>query len=398
MSRTQPWIWAQPSWPDFRFDLHALAPLLARAYQLHGQVEGLAQAIGLEPQGPLVLESLADEAIATAAIEGEHLVPDAVRSSVMRRLGLASGGPADRHIDGLVAVVGDAHENLDAPLDDERLWRWQAALFPAGSSGLRRIAVGRYRDHADPMQIVSGPPGRETIHYEAPPSAAMQAEMQRFLVWFNATAPSASPGDTSVRLEGLVRAGLAHLWFESIHPFEDGNGRIGRALIDRALSQHLRPQLRLYSVSKALLSERAGYYEALNQAQRSEGEVTPWLQWFVTQCTAAFQSTLRVIEQALEKQRFWQRHAALSLNERQRKLLQRLLDAGDGGFLGGLNAEKAMKITGASKATATRDLSALVQYGLLWTHGTGKALRYYVAVQGWGHGVSEQARGMTEPR
>jgi Fic family protein len=327
------------------------------------------------------------EVVATAAIEGEKLDPSAVRSSVMRKLGLADEGPVHRHVDGLVDVISDATQALDEPLDEGRLCRWQAALFPGGISGVGRIATRQYRTHADPMQIVSGRPGRELVHYEAPPSDQVAHEMNQFLRWFNETAPRP---DRPPVMDGLARAAVAHLWFETIHPFEDGNGRIGRAIADMAIAQDTRASIRLYSLSRQLLLQRSAYYDALNSAQCGTCDLTEWVQWFTAQFSDACQQSSHVIDAAVAKSRFWAGSAKANLNDRQRKVLQRLLDDGDGGFAGGLNAAKYMKMTGASKATATRDLATLVQEELVWTSGQGKALRYYIAVPGWKHGVDVQ--------
>lgn len=393
------YIWQQKTWPAFTLDMAAISPALSEARRLQGEMEGKAHAIGIARASEVSQDMLAQEVLATAAIEGEKLDPLAVRTSVMRRLGLADTGPHDRHVDGLVAVVNDAATSFVQALDDDRLCRWQAALFPGGSSGLRKIAVGRYRDHADPMQIVSGVAGKEKVHYLAPPSHQVPAEMQRFLHWFDATAPRA-PGqaragtaaDAATSMtDGLVRAALAHLWFESIHPFEDGNGRIGRAIVDMAMAQDLGRPPRLYSLSRQLLASRRAYHDALNRAQCGSGDVTDWVCWFVAQISAACQQSSHVMDQAIAKGRFWAEHAALALNARQRKVLQRLLDDGDGGFLGGLNADKYMKLTGASKATATRDLAHLLANRVLWTTGQGKALRYYLNMPGWQHGTGAQA-------
>ena len=389
MSPQTPWIWRRAAWPEFSFDPRAVAGDLAHAHRMHGVIEGKAAAIGLTPTSQVALDATAEEVVATAAIEGEQFSMDTVRSSVMRRLGLATSGPADRHVDGLVAVINDATTAHAQPLDEDRLCRWQSALFPGGTSGIRRIAVGRYRDHEDPMQIVSGRPGHEVVHYEAPPSRDVPAQMQRFLQWFAETTPTgnaiAPPNINAV--DPLARAAIAHLWFESIHPFEDGNGRIGRAIVDMAVAQHLHQPVRLYSLSRQLLSSRAGYYDCLNAAQRGDLDVTAWVGWFTRQCTAAYEVASQVIDRALEKRHFWDRQETSGLNERQHKALQRLLDAGDGGFEGGLNVEKYIKMTGTSKATATRDLADMVAKGQLWTSGAGKAIRYYIAVPGWTHGV-----------
>ena len=221
-SRTHRYVWQQPAWPALTFDHERAGPALSGARRVQGIVEGKALAIGIERDGQMARTAIEDEVIATAAIEGEKLDPAAVRSSVMRRLGLAATGPTDRSIDGLVDVLNDATTGFETPLDDDRLHRWQAALFPGGTSGIRRIAVGRYRDHTEPMQIVSGSPGKALVHYEAPPSRQVAAEMTRFLTWFAKTTPA--PGRTPL-IDGLARAAIAHLWLESIHPFEDGNVR-----------------------------------------------------------------------------------------------------------------------------------------------------------------------------
>ncbi|MBU3737519.1 MAG: Fic family protein [Rhodoferax sp.] len=403
MSARPAWIWQQPDWPVLGYDPQATAVDLSLALRWTGIVEGKAAAIGLQDSLPLVLDAYAEEALATARMEGQALPPDAVRSSVLRHLGLSQQGPVDRHADGLVAVLADATQAPGEPLTEDRLCRWQAALFPTGLSGLQRIAVGRYRDHADPMQIVSGMPGRETVHYEAPPSRDVRRHMGAFLDWFAATNPAASPignPDNAAPREttdGISRAAIAHLWFESIHPFEDGNGRLGRAVVDLAMAQYLHSghgtSLRLVSLSTQWMRHRTAYYDALNEAQRGTGDVTGWVSWFAQQWTQACQTASKVMDQAVLKQRFWQTHASSVLQPRQRKVLQRLLDDGDGGFLGGLNADKYMKMTKVSKATATRDLALMVAAGQLRSQGKGRAVRYLVNVPEWLHGAERtQAR------
>ncbi|MEJ8854929.1 Fic family protein [Variovorax robiniae] len=376
-----PYIWQKPGWPELHFDMATVGQELTDAHRMLGEIEGKAAALGLGTTSDVALDVFSGEVIATAAIEGEALSVDAVRSSVMRRLGMGSTGPSNRHVDGLVEVVNDATTRFDLPLDEDRLCRWQSALFPGGTSGIQRIAVGRYRDHEEPMQIVGGKLGRETIYYVAPPSRTVRAEMDRFLAWFADTAPAA--GGT---LDGVARAAVAHLWFETIHPFEDGNGRIGRAIMDMAIAQHQRKPVRLYSLSRQLLSSRKDYYDSLNQAQRGDVDVSAWVQWLARQFSAACTHTSTVIDQAIAKRRFWDQHGA-RVNDRQRMVLQRLLDDGDGGFDGGMNAEKYMKITKASKPTATRDLAAMVEAGQMWSIGMGRAVRYYVNMPGWTHGV-----------
>jgi Fic family protein len=278
----------------------------------------------------------------------------------------------------------DATNGHASVLDTDRLCRWQSALFPGGTSGLQRIAVGRYRDHTDPMQIVSGRQGHEQVHYTAPASHQVAAEMAQFLDWFEATRPAS---DATPSLNGLARAALAHLWFESIHPFEDGNGRCGRALVDLALAQTVGAPARLLGLSRQLLAVRPAYYDALGQAQSGGLDVTPWVQWFVQAFTQGCIGSQAVVKLALDKASFRQRAASLGVNERQTKVLNRLLEAGSsalgGGFLGGMTADKYSKITGSAKATATRDLSELLRQGLLRVEGVGKATRYAVNVEAW---------------
>ncbi|MDR6856563.1 Fic family protein [Variovorax guangxiensis] len=382
------YIWQLPDWPKLHFDVAAASPVLLRARERQGQVRGMARAIGLDEMQNIEREVWTHEALATAAIEGERLELAAVRSSVLRHLGQADSGPYSRHVDGLVEIMQDANAGFEQPLDADRLCRWQSALFPGGTMGIRRIAVGRFRDHEDPMQIVSGLPGKEVVHYTAPPSSSVPREMEAFLAWFAATTPrrGALPP-----LDGIARAGIAHLWFETIHPFEDGNGRIGRAIADMALAQDLGAPTRLYCLSRQLLADRRGYYDALAAAQVGSTDVTGFVQWFADAFGQACNRSMDLIQDTLDKSRFWATHAQQALNERQRQLVRCLLDAGDGGFLGGLNVDKYLKMAKTSKATATRDLSDLVQRGLLHTSGQGKALRYYLSVPGWTHGREESA-------
>lgn len=385
-------IWQLQDWPKLTVTGPVVEASLLQARKWQGEVIGRAAAVGLAQSGIVLQEVMAQEIIATAAIEGEKLDPASVRSSILRQLGhlQTSGGvPRSRHVDGLVDVIQDATLEFKQPLTEDRLLRWQSALFPGGTSGIRRIAVGRYRDHSDLMQIVSGQPGKEVIHYTAPPSPQVPAEMQAFLAWFAKNTPinnSISATSKTVGnhgIDGLTRAAIAHLWFESIHPFEDGNGRIGRAIMDMALAQDLGEATRLYSLSSQMMQHRKIYYDALHQAQHGSLDVSDWVLWFTQQFIQACQATCALIDSALEKSIFWQTHSQTPLNERQRKVIQRLLDDGDGGFLGGLNADKYMKMTNTSKATATRDLADLVKNGLLRSAGQGKAIRYYVAVEDW---------------
>ncbi len=383
-AKSKSYVWQQPSWPRLVFSADAVAPALIDARRAQGEVEGKAGALGIDRTGEVARELTTQEVIATAAIEGVHLNPAAVRSSVMRKLGLADTGPYDRDIDGLVEVISDAAGGFEQALDHDRLCRWQSALFPGGTSGVRRIAVGRYRDHPDAMQIVSGSLGKEKVHYQAPPSDRVHLEMDRFLRWFADTRPAQRKSDS---MDGLARAAMAHMWFESVHPFEDGNGRIGRAIVEMAVAQDQGAPVRLYSLSRQLLETRCDYYDALNRAQCGTCDITEWVVWFAQQFAAACRSSGKVVDLAIERARFWADHAGVPLNERQRKVLQRLLDDGDGGFAGGLSADKYMKMTGASKATATRDLTHLLGAGLLRFAGQGRSVRYFIEVPGWTHGA-----------
>lgn len=385
------YIWQHPSWPNLVFDAEALAHDLNQAHLQQGRLLGLLDAIGMTGVQEITRELWVREAIATAAIEGEKLDLAAVRSSVAHRLGMADAATGDRQVDGLVEVMQDATDGFESVLDSDRLCRWQSALFPGGTSGLRRIAVGRWRDHADPMQIVSGGQGKEVVHYTAPPSSRVADEMGPYLAWFEATRPpkhtDAGASSQAQAQNGIARAAMAHLWFESIHPFEDGNGRLGRAIVDIALAQDVASPTRWFGMSRQLLAVRGAYYDALNLAQSGGLDVTPWVRWFVAAFTQGCISSQAVVRQALDKAAFRLRAASFSLNERQTKVLMRLLEAGSGelsgGLLGGMTAEKYSKITGASKATATRDLSELLRHGLLRVEGAGKATRYAVNVDGW---------------
>lgn len=350
------------------------------------------------------------EALATAAIEGETLNLASVRSSVAHRLGLADAPSHDRHVEGLVLVMQDAMENHQSSLDLDRLCRWQSALFPGGTSGISRIAVGRLRDHADAMQIISGVLGREVVHYEAPPSSQVAQELGQFLAWFESTRPAQT---TAPVLHGVARAALAHLWFESIHPFEDGNGRLGRAVVDMALAQDMFARdpdadgalVRVFGMAGQMLKARAAYYDGLNTVQRVQSplpqgqaiDVTPWVLWFAQAFTQGCITCQAVVKQAVDKSAFRVQAAQCGLNARQHKVLNRLLEAGSvelgGGFLGGMTTDKYAKITGTSKATASRDLTDLLDKRLLRVEGVGKGTRYAIHVPGWSQPSSPPRQG-----
>lgn len=362
------WAWEQTDWPQFTWNSAVLAAPLAAARRVQGEVAGMAKL--LDPSSDLnaQLEVLTAEGVATSAIEGEKFDPDALRSSLARRLGLPTMGlpSPPRSVEGLVDVLLDATRNYDEPLTLARLCSWQGALFPSGRSGLHEIRVGTLRGE-DPMQIVSGPIGHEKVHYEAPPHNRLAGDMEQFVSWFNA--PPAG-------LDGLLRAGVAHVWFELIHPFEDGNGRVGRALLDRALAQDEKRAVRLYSMSARIMVVRDDYYEALAELSRGDLDATAWLLWFLEQVTIAALGSEMIIRHVLRKARFWIRHSQQPLNDRQRKALNAMLDAGPAGYVGGMTNRKYANLTKSSAPTAQRDLSVLVALGCLLPIGSGRSARY----------------------
>ena len=339
---------------------------LGKARQAQGELLALAAYFELKLQA----EVLTEEVLTTAAIEGEKLNRDAVRSSVARRLGLPTAGlPAvARHVDGLVQMLVDATRNHGEPLIASRLKGWQAALFPTGYSGMRKIAVGEWRRDEVPMQVVSGPIGKEKIHYEAPPADRVEVEVERFLEWFRS-----SRGE----LDGLVRAAVVHFWFVTIHPFQDGNGRIARAIADMALAQDEKSGCRLYSMSAQIEAERDEYYDVLERAQKGSGDITPWIVWFLECLERAIRRSVAEVRKTVDKARLWQNIAHLGLNERQQKIVNRLLEAGPGGFEGGLTNRKYRAMTKTTRETAKRDIADLVAKGILVRNpGGGRSSSY----------------------
>lgn len=363
------WIWQQPDWPRFRWDEARLAPVLSRTRLAQGKILGAVRLLDPRLSTEAVATILVEDGLTTSAIEGERFDLDAVRSSVARRLGLPTAGlPAPpRAVDGLIDVLLDATRRHDVLLTGERLFGWQAALFPTGYSGLHAIRVGGLRGD-EPMRVVSGGIGKERVHFIAPPRQGLEAELARFVAWFNAP-PVGIEGIGG--LDGLVRAGLAHLWFVTLHPFEDGNGRLARAITDMALSQDEGQPMRFFSLSAQILRERESYYAILKRTQRGGLDVTDWLAWFLPQVEAAATEAEQTVANTLAKARFWLKHQATVLNDRQRKTLNRMLDAGPSRFEGGMNTRKYVSLTGASRATAYRELADLVEKGCLRPTGKG---------------------------
>lgn len=373
------WIWQHPEWPRFRWQADALAPLLRQVTLAQGALLGRAR--GSEPalQAEFTLDALLRNLIDSSAIEGEPLNVGSVRSSLARRLGLEAGGPVEAGSEGLAQIMCDATANLDAPLDAARLWQWHAWLFAGEEAFLgRRLRIGDWRG-ADTRQVVSGRLDRPTVHFEAPPRDGLDARIDAFLDWFAASR-------TDAALDPLLRAALAHFWFVTLHPFEDGNGRIARALTDLALAQGERQSIRFYAMSVAILTERKRYYAELEAAQQMRTadalDLTPWLQWFLHTLLQAIENAAAQIERVLGKSRFWREHDAQALSAEQVKVLNRLLDGarpGRGGFEQGISARQYQALTQVSKATATRHLADLVARGCLYRlPGGGRSTRYQI--------------------
>lgn len=372
MPQVLTYIWQKSTWPDFHWDGAALLDLLGECRFRQGQLLARLKGLGFEMQQQARADVLVEEALKTSAIEGEMLQPDMVRSSVARMLGLPTAGlPAvvDRRTDGVVEILLDASRNYTEPPSAQRLFGWHAALFPTGYSGLRRIKVAGWRDDAaGPMRVVSGPLDRERVHYLAPPAERLESEMQRFIHWW-------AKGSRS--LDGVLRAGVAHLWFVAIHPFDDGNGRIARALTEMALAGDEDQPYRCYSLSAQIMQEREAYYRILEHASQGDGEITEWLSWFLSCMTRAIGRSEELLSIVLEKHRFWQHNAGKALSGRQQKVINRLLDAGSEGFEGGMTNRKYAGIAHVSRATAQRELADLLGKGLLRLNpGGGRSTSY----------------------
>ena len=366
-------LWQSPQWSEFQVDLAALQPALAAARYAQGRAMGLASHLQLMDLGDLQLQGWADEAIATAQIEGETLQVNSVRASAARRLGLADAKALERDVrtEATLDVLQAAIEQSQQPLSHDTLYGWQAALFPTGRSGIQKIRTGAYRDHAEPMQIVTPRVGRpDIVHYQAPDSTDVPTQMTQLIDWFNS-----SLGHT----DGLVRAALGHLWLEVIHPFEDGNGRVGRALVEMALAQDLKTDKRLWSLSQQMWLDRAGYYAQLQAATgQASMDVTPWVQWFVGCVHKAAEAAWEHMQATMSKTRFWAelREQHPQLTPTQTKAINKLYDAGPDGFAGGMSTKKYVNLCSVSRATAYRELTALCEMGVLMQMGIGRGTRY----------------------
>lgn len=347
-------------WPAFTWNQEALIKPLAAVRHRQGRLIGQMKALGFPLQEEAVLNILTEDVLKSSEIEGEILDRDQVRSSIARRLGIDAGAlpTADRNVDGIVEMMLDATQKFKEPLTDERLFGWHAALFPIGRSGLQKITVGAWRDgQAGPMQVVSGTYGREKVHYEAPAAKKLETEMEKFLDWFN------NRNDTDL----VIKAAIAHLWFVTIHPFDDGNGRIARAIADMSLARSEDSSQRFYSMSAQIRVERKAYYDILETTQKSDLDITEWLAWFLACLDRAFDGAEKILAAVFQKAEFWQKHAGAPFNERQRDMLNRLL----GGFTGNLTSSKWATIEKCSPDTALRDITELLDRNVLKKDGGG---------------------------
>jgi Fic family protein len=354
-------------WPEFHWDQDTLAAPLADIRHRQGRLLGRMESLGFSLQKEAELETLTLDVLKSSEIEGEHLPADQVRSSIARRLGMETAGtiPAEREVEGVVEMMLDATQNFRQPLTEERLFAWHSALFPTGRSSMRKIIVGAWRDDLHgPMQVVSGPVGKEKVHYEAPAAPLVEREMSAFLTW-------ADDGDD--KTDAVLRAALAHLWFVTIHPFDDGNGRIARAIADWALARSEGSPQRFYSMSAQLRQERNDYYAILERTQKGALDITPWMEWFLACLGRAFDATETTLAAVLRKARFWEKHGQASINERQRIILNRLLD----GFVGNLTTTKWATLAKSSHDTALRDIQSLIDQGMLKKDlGGGRSTSY----------------------
>ena len=354
------YIYQQKTWPDFVWENDSILSQLSKVRNLQGRIIGRMESLGFDLRNEAVLETLTIDVIKSTEIEGEILDPVQVRSSVARRLGMDMGGVAttDRNIDGIVDLMIDATHNYQTSLSADRLFGWHSALFPTGRSSLYKITVGAWRlDTTGPMQVVSGAKGKEKVHYQAPDSSIVSLEMDGFINWFN----------SNDKIEPVIKAGIGHLWFVTIHPFDDGNGRIARALTDMLLARSDNSSQRFYSMSAQIRKERKGYYDALEQAQRGDLDISRWLIWFLDCLLDALIDSDSILTKVLYKAQFWRDHAADQLNTRQRMMMNKLLD----GFDGRLTTTKWAKISKCSQDTALRDIQDLVEKQILIKEPSG---------------------------
>ncbi|RON58218.1 Fic family protein [Pseudomonas frederiksbergensis] len=369
------WIWQQPDWPSFNWQAERLAPLLRECVQAQGQLMGMASSVGIPLSAQSELDALLQNIVTSSAIEGETLNVGSVRSSLARRLGLEQldGDHVSQRSEGLAQLLLDATQHFAQPLTLERLLEWHEWLFPDQESDLaaRSIHVGALRGD-EPMQVVSGRLDRPTVHFEAPPRLGLEQQLETFLVWFEAS--QAQEG-----LDPLLRAGIAHFWFVTLHPFDDGNGRLTRTITDLALAQGEAQAIRFYAMSASILEDRAGYYRVLEASQKATTDITEWLEWFLKTLLRSLQQAMTRIESVLGKARFWQAHRESGLTAEQNKVLNRLLDGGERGFEEGISAAQYQAVAKVSKATATRHLAELLEKGCLKRlPGGGRSTRYAI--------------------
>jgi Fic family protein len=356
------YIHQKNDWPKFTWDADVITPLLGTVRHRQGKILGVMQGLGFRLQEETVLKTLTLDVLKSSEIEGEQLNPEQVRSSIARRLGIEIAGavPAERDVEGVVEMLLDATQRYDEPLSDERLFGWHAALFPTGRSGMYKIKTAAWRD--DAMQVTSGPMGKETIHFEAPNADKVPTEMNVFLDWFN----------SNQDIDPVLKAAFAHLWFVTIHPFDDGNGRITRAITDMQLARADQSKQRFYSMSAQIQAERDTYYAILENTQKGDLDITDWLEWFLDCLSRSMAQTDETIAAILKRAQFWESHRATNFNPRQQKILQLLLDD----FFGKLTVSKYAKITKVSTDTSLRDIQDLMGKGIMEQEGSGRSTSY----------------------
>lgn len=378
------YIHQDENWPAFKWDSTKVLSLLANARHRQGRLFGRMEALGSDLREEAVLRTLTEDVTKSSEIEGELLDKEQVRSSIARRLGMDVGGAprADRNVEGVVEMMLDATQRYDQPLSDRRLFGWHASLFPTGFSGMHKIVVGAWRgEQSGPMQVVSGRIGRERVHFEAPAWDRLEAEMKAFLAWL----------EKDDGVDPVIRAAIAHLWFVTIHPFEDGNGRIARAIADMALARSEKSPQRFYSLSAQIWVERNAYYEILERTQKDTVDITEWLVWFLKCLDRAFDGADTILSNVLLKASVWERLMGQPVNERQQKVLNLLLD---GGFEGNLTAKKWGLLTKSSPDTGLRDIEDLISHGVLKKDdGIGRNTTYSLVASGPASPMREAGRG-----